>query len=59
MWLNLGQGVANDEWVGRAAHYADYPDYIKGTDIASFDVYPVAGIRKQDGERYLWYEPRT
>ena len=55
VWLNLGQGVANDEWVGRAADYADYPDYIKGTDIASFDVYPVAGIRKQDGERYLWY----
>ena len=55
VWLNLGQGVANDEWVGRAADYADYPEYLKGTDIASFDVYPVAGIRKVDGERYLWY----
>ncbi len=25
------------------------------TDIVSYDVYPVAGIRKSDGERYLWY----
>ncbi|MEE3258169.1 MAG: hypothetical protein VX293_03075 [Candidatus Latescibacterota bacterium] len=55
VWLNLGQGVANDEWVGRAAKYEDYPEYVKGADIASFDVYPVSGIRKEDGERYLWY----
>jgi hypothetical protein len=55
IWLNLGQGVANDEWVGRAAAYEDYPLYLKGSDIASFDVYPVAGIRKDDGERFLWY----
>ena len=27
VWLNLGQGVANDEWVGRAAKYEDYPEY--------------------------------
>ena len=27
VWLNLGQGVANDEWVGRAAEYEDYPEY--------------------------------
>ena len=58
VWLNLGQGVANDEWVGRAAAYEDYPDYIKGADIASFDVYPVVGIRKPDGENYLWYVAR-
>jgi len=58
VWLNLGQGVANDEWVGRAAAYEDYPDYIKGADIASFDVYPVVGIRKPDGEQYLWYVAR-
>lgn len=53
--LVLGQGVANDEWVGRAADLKDYEEYIKGADIASFDVYPVAGIRREDGERYLWY----
>ncbi len=25
------------------------------TDIVSYDVYPVSGIRKTDGERFLWY----
>lgn len=55
--LNLGQGVANDEWVGRGADAKldVYPDYIKGSDIVSFDVYPVTNIRKPDGENYLWY----
>jgi hypothetical protein len=53
--LNLGQGVANDEWVGRAAKYEEYPEYCKGADIVSYDVYPVVGIRKKDGENYLWY----
>ena len=55
--LNLGQGVANDEWVGRGpgARLDDYLDYVKGCDVVSFDVYPVAGIRKPDGENYLWY----
>ncbi len=56
--LNLGQGVANDEWVGRAAKMEDYPHYVEGADIVSFDVYPVAGIRKPDGENYLWYVPK-
>ncbi len=54
VWLNLGQGVANDEWVGRAAPYATYPDYVAASDIVSFDVYPISGIRKDDGENYLW-----
>jgi hypothetical protein len=55
--LNLGQGVANDEWVGRGAgaQLSDYETYVKGGDIVSFDVYPVAGIGKPDGENYLWY----
>jgi len=55
--LNLGQGVANDEWHGRGsgAHIDDYLTYVKGCDIVSFDVYPVVGIRKDDGENYLWY----
>jgi hypothetical protein len=55
--LNLGQGVANDEWVGRGpgASLDDYPAYIQGSDIVSFDVYPVAGIGKPDGANYLWY----
>jgi hypothetical protein len=55
--LNLGQGVANDQWVGRGsgAHLSDYLTYVKGGDIISYDVYPVVGIDKPDGENYLWY----
>lgn len=56
--LNLGQGVANDEWKGRGSHPQDYREYVKGCDIVSFDVYPVVGIDKKDGENYLWYVPR-
>lgn len=58
--LNLGQGVANDEWIGRGsgARPDDYLTYVKGADIVSFDVYPVAGINKPDGENYLWYVPK-
>ncbi|MGY8825919.1 MAG: hypothetical protein ACKVJG_18620 [Candidatus Latescibacterota bacterium] len=55
VWLNLGQGVANDEWGGRAAQYETYPNYVAASDIVSFDVYPASGIRKDDGENYLWY----
>src|SRR5437867_9373312 len=55
--LNLGQGVANDEWIGRGsgARRDDYNTYVKGCDVVSFDVYPVAGIDKPDGANYLWY----
>ncbi len=41
--LNLGQGVAWDGWIGRGVrtnHPEDYPEYLKGCDIASFDIYP-------------------
>ncbi len=41
--LNLGQGVAWDGWYGRGVrtnHPEDYAEYIKGCDIASFDIYP-------------------
>jgi hypothetical protein len=55
--LNLGQGVANDEWRGRGpnATLDVYSAYIQGSDIVSFDVYPVTNIDKPDGENYLWY----
>ena len=55
--LNLGEGVANDDWIGRGsgATLSDYPQYVKGSDITSYDVYPVAGLGKPDGENYLWY----
>jgi hypothetical protein len=42
--LNLGQGVAYDNYIGRGTrrgHLEDYPEYVKGCDIASFDIYPV------------------
>jgi hypothetical protein len=55
--LNLGQGVANDEWKGRGpgASLDDYPRYVEGADIVSFDVYPVAGLDRADGGDLLWY----
>ncbi len=43
--LNLGQGVAWGRWHGRGTrtnHPEDYPEYVKGCDIASFDIYPAA-----------------
>jgi hypothetical protein len=51
--LNLGQGVANDRWKGRGsgAKLDDYLTYVRGSDIVSFDVYPVSTLREQgDGE---------
>jgi hypothetical protein len=42
--LNLGQGVAWDKYVGRGTrsnHPEDYAEYLKGSDIVSFDIYPV------------------
>jgi hypothetical protein len=41
--LNLGQGVAYDQYIGRGVrrnHPEDYPQYLLGCDIASFDIYP-------------------
>lgn len=41
--LNLGQGVAWDNYIGRGVrrnHPEDYPEYVKGCDIPSFDIYP-------------------
>ncbi|MBK8979300.1 MAG: hypothetical protein IPM29_25665 [Planctomycetes bacterium] len=54
--LNLGQGVANDAWIGRGpgASPDDYPRYVQGADIVSFDVYPVAGLSSPDR---LWLVP--
>lgn len=42
--LNLGQGVANDHWRGRGpwGKPEDYPQYVQGCDIVSYDIYPVA-----------------
>jgi hypothetical protein len=42
--LNLGQSVAWDNYIGRGVrrnHPEDYPEYVQGGDIVSFDIYPV------------------
>jgi hypothetical protein len=43
-YLNLGQGVSYTSWFGRGECTGKtemYPEYLKGCDIASFDIYPV------------------
>ncbi|KPK39756.1 MAG: hypothetical protein AMJ65_11180 [Phycisphaerae bacterium SG8_4] len=58
--LNLGQGVAWDQWHGRGVrtnHPEDYPQYLKGCDIASFDIYPAAHDKPQVAGN-LWYVAR-
>ena len=55
--LNLGQGVAWDGWYGRGVrsnHPEDYPEYLPGCDIVSFDIYPVAHSNPQVVSN-LWY----
>jgi len=57
--LNLSLGVAWDGWYGRGVrtnHPEDYPLYVQGCDIASFDIYPVAtDIPQVSGK--LWLVP--
>jgi hypothetical protein len=58
--LNLGQGVAWDGWYGRGLrtnHPEDYPAYLKGCDIASFDIYPVVHDRDEVKGK-LWFVPQ-
>jgi hypothetical protein len=57
VFLNLGQGVAWDGWYGRGVRTnrpQDYPDYLEGCDIASFDIYPVTHTHA-DVTGQLWY----
>jgi hypothetical protein len=54
--LNLGQGVAWDAWYGRgsrSSHPEDYPRYLAGCDIVSFDIYPAVHDHK-DVAGKLW-----
>ncbi|MDT8302060.1 MAG: hypothetical protein RQ760_11295 [Sedimentisphaerales bacterium] len=58
--LNLSQGVAWDGWYGRGVrtnHPEDYREYVKGCDIASFDIYPVVHSKSQVAGN-LWYVAR-
>jgi hypothetical protein len=48
--LNLNMAVAYDKWVGRGTRRnkpEDYPEYVKGGDIVSFDIYPVCSDIKE------------
>lgn len=58
--LNLGQGVAYDNYIGRGVRRGkleDYPRYIQGSDIVSFDIYP-ANHDKPEIKDQLWYVPK-
>jgi len=55
--LNLGQGVAWNDYYGRGVrtgHAEDYPAYLKGADIVSFDIYPVVHESPKIAGK-LWY----
>jgi Zn ribbon nucleic-acid-binding protein len=57
VFLNLGQGVVWDKYVGRGTrtnHPEDYPEYVKGCDIASFDIYPAVHDHR-DVAGKLWF----
>lgn len=58
--LNLGQAVAWDDYIGRGVrrnHPEDYPDYVQGCDIASFDIYPAAHDKPEVAGK-LWFVAR-
>jgi hypothetical protein len=55
--LNLGQGVAWDGWYGRGSrsrHPEDYPKYLEGCDLVSFDIYPAVHDSPEIAGK-LWY----
>jgi hypothetical protein len=55
--LNMGQGVAWDQYIGRGVrrnHPEDYAEYVQGCDIASFDIYP-ACHEHPDVAGKLWF----
>ena len=55
--VNLGQGVAWDAYIGRGerkGRLEDYPEYIKGCDIVSYDIYPAVHSRDEIRGN-LWY----
>ena len=61
VYLNVGRGVAYTNWVGRGVcrgktdmYKISNNGYLKGCDIASFDIYPVNSI-EEEVEGQLWY----
>lgn len=61
VYLNVGRGVAHTDWVGRGVcrgrtdmYKVANNGYLKGCDIASFDIYPV-NSREEEVKGQLWY----
>jgi len=58
--MNLGQGVAWKDYIGRGERRGkleDYPEYIQGCDLVSFDIYP-ACHRNAAVKQNLWFVPQ-
>jgi hypothetical protein len=59
VYLGLGQSVAWDNYIGRGTrtrHPEDYPEYARGGDILSFDIYPVVSTDAEVRGK-LWKVP--
>ncbi len=61
VYLNVGRGVAYTSWIGRGVcrgrtdmYMVSNNGYLKGCDIASFDIYPV-NSPEEDVAGKLWY----
>jgi hypothetical protein len=58
--LGLGQAVAWNDYYGRgvrSGHAEDYPEYIQGADIISYDIYPMNDESPKVAGK-LWYVAR-
>jgi hypothetical protein len=61
VYINLGQGVSYINYIGRGTcrgnidkYKVSTNGYLKGCDIASFDIYPVNN-RDEESQNNLWY----
>lgn len=61
VYINLGQGVSYINYIGRGAcrgnidtYMISTNGYLKGCDIASFDIYPINN-RDEETQNNLWY----
>jgi hypothetical protein len=64
VYINLGQGVSYLNYIGRGECRGDIDKYkissngyLKGCDIASFNIYPVNN-RDAESQNNLWYVPK-
>ncbi|NIA20607.1 MAG: hypothetical protein GWP05_01270 [Anaerolineaceae bacterium] len=57
VYLNLGQGVAYDPYVGKwVRDHKTYIEFLKGCDIVSYDIYPMRAT-KPGKKGKLWLVP--